>query len=252
MIAADHRWLQFPDAIQRHRRYASLVGLTAPIGRREAPLRAQVANEVARIGRRWPAATLYFPLAVGNHVDHQIVSAAGFDLLGANSRRRRGLTFYEDTPYVCIPHLLRQRFEQIGAASAPGVPPAVTVCAREAYAALISSPQLARHAGPVARRLLFAYLLARFGRARFGARRRRRIVLHAELADIRDRFDTKIAAIACYRSQVAAIYGDCESMRRALAACSAAPGSGGRHERYWRAAHPAHPAGSLPEHDTER
>ena len=30
VVAADHVWLDFPDAIQRHRRYASLLGITAP------------------------------------------------------------------------------------------------------------------------------------------------------------------------------------------------------------------------------
>ena len=236
VVAADHRWLDLPDAIGRHRRYASLVGITVPIGQREAPLRAAVANEMARIGRRWPAATLYCPLGIGNHVDHQIVSAAGFDLRRSCPRPGRDILFYEDTPYVCIPHLLRQRFEEIGLATPPGEPPAVTVCAREAYAALMSSPQLARHAGPVARRLLLAYLVVRFGRARLGARRRRRLALHPELTDIGDRFDTKVAAIACYDSQVAAIYGDYETMRRELAACCAAPEGGGKHERYWRSA----------------
>ena len=244
VVAADHLWIDLPDAIQRHRRYATLVGITAPIRQREAPLRAEAANEMARIGRRWPAATLYFPLGIGNHVDHQIVSAAGIDLRRTDPRPGRDIVFYEDTPYVCIPHLLRQRFEQIGIASPPGAPPAVTVCAREAYTSLMSSPQLARHAGPVGRRLLLAYLVVRFGRARLGARRRRWLTVHPELTDIGDRFDTKVAAVACYASQVAAIYGDCETMRRELAACCAAPKGGGRHERYWR---PAEPSGPLPE-----
>ena len=233
VVGADHLWLDFPDAIQRHRRYASLLGITAPIGRREAPLHAAVAAEVARICRRWPAARRYFPLAIGNHIDHQIVAAAGFDLLRTNSGPGHDIAFYEDTPYVCIPHLLRQRFEQIGIASPPGVPPAVTACAREAHAALMASPQLARHAGPVARRLLLAYLVVRFGRARLRAQRRRWLAMHPELTDIGDRFDTKVAAIACYDSQVAAIYGDCETMRRELAACCAAARRGAKHERYW-------------------
>ena len=233
VVGADHLWLDFPDAIQRHRRYASLLGITAPIGRREAPLHAAVAAEVARICRRWPAARRYFPLAIGNHVDHQIVAAAGFDLLCTNSGPGHDIAFYEDTPYVCIPHLLRQRFEQIGIASPPGVPPAVTACAREAHAALMASPQLARHAGPVARRLLLAYLVVRFGRARLRAQRRRWLAMHPELTDIGDRFDTKVAAIACYDSQVAAIYGDHETMRRELAACCATARRGAKHERYW-------------------
>ena len=234
VVGADHRWLDFPDAIQRHRRYASLAGITAPVGGREARLRTEVANEVARIGRCWPAARLYFPLAVGNHVDHQIVAAAGFDLRRSDVRAGREITFFEDAPYVCIPHLLRQRFEQAGIASAPGAPPPVAVCAREAYAALMSSAQLSRHAGPAARRLLFFLLLVRFARARLGARRRRRLVLRPELTEIADRLDTKIAAVACYDSQVAAIYGDRETMRRELAACCGAHQPIGAHERYWR------------------
>ena len=143
---------------------------------------------------------------------------------------------------------MRQRFEQIGIAAPPGAPPAVTACAREAHAALMASPQLARHAGPVARRLLLAYLLVRFGRARLGARRRRWLAMLAELTDIGDRFDTKVAAIACYDSQVAAIYGDHETMRRELAACCAAPRRGGaaarrgaKYERYWHPASPSKP-----------
>ena len=249
VVAADHRWLEFPDAIQRHRRYASLVGITSPVGRREPELRAEVADEVARIVRRWPAARFYFPLAIGNHVDHQIVSAAGLALLGSHIRPRRDIAFYEDTPYVCIPHLLRQRFEQAGIASAPGTPPAVTACARDACAALLSSPQLQAHAGPLTRRLLFAYLALRFAQARIGARRRQRLTLHAELTDIGGQFDAKIAAVACYDSQVAAIYGDRATMRRELAACNGAAHAGGRYERYWL---PATPSGSPPERDTER
>ena len=234
VVGADHRWLDFPDAIQRHRRYASPAGITAPVGHREAQLRTEVAHEVARIVRRWPAARLYFPLAVGNHVDHQIVAAAGFDLRRSGAGAGREVTFFEDAPYVCIPHLLRQRFEQAGIASAPGAPPSVAVCAREAYAALMSSAQLVRHAGPVARRLLFILLLARFARARLGARRGSRLVLCPELVDIGGQFDTKIAAVACYESQVAAIYGDNETMRRELAACCGAHRRIGTHERYWR------------------
>ena len=238
VIGADHLWLEFADAIQRRRRYASLAGITAAIGQREAPLCAAVANEVANISQRWPAARLYFPLGVGNHVDHQIVSAAGFDLVKDGLRPERGVAFYEDTPYACIPHLLRQRFEQCGIANAPGTQPPVTACVREAYAALLSSPQLERHLGPVARRLLFALLLVRFARARFGAPRRRKLALHPELADIGEQFDTKIAAVACYASQVAAIYGDSETMRRELAACCGTIRPGVRFERCWSSTKP--------------
>ena len=235
VVGANHLWLEFPDAIGRHRRYASLAGITAPVGQREASLRAEIAQHVVRIAGRWPAATLYFPLGVGNHVDHQIVSESGFDLRRSNSGRgRHEIVFYEDIPYVCIPHLLRQRFEQAGIATVPGTAPRVTVCAREAHAALMSAPLLTRHAGPVARRLLYALLLMRFVRARTGAARRSHVALRAQPVAIGDRFDTKVAAIACYDSQVAAIYGDRDTMRRELAACCHSGPD--MQERYWRPA----------------
>jgi LmbE family N-acetylglucosaminyl deacetylase len=238
-LAADHRWLDYPDAIQRHRRYASVTGITAPLPRREAALRAQVGASIADVGRRCPAATLYFPLGIGNHVDHQLVSAAGLDRRQVNSPQARGLLFYEDTPYVCIPHLLRQRFEQLGIRAPSGSPPPVLARARETHAALLAAPQLGRHLrhrGAVARILLFAYLVTRFARARAGARRREWITMRPELVDIEAVFETKVAAIGSYRSQVQALFGDLDELRRVLAACAPGAAAGTPHERYWRAA----------------
>lgn len=233
VLAAEHQWLEYPDAIQRHHRYTSLPRITAPLARREQPIRAQVAASVSEICQRWPAAVLYFPLGIGNHVDHQIVSATGFDRRPLDSRCRREVVFYEDTPYVCIPHLLRQRFEQVGVAAPHGRAPAPGACAREAHAALLNSPAIGPHVGPVARWLLLGLLLVRFARARSGARRRQRIAMRPELIDVTAHFETKIEAIARYGSQVAALYGNVDTMRRELAACSAG-GPGTVHERYWR------------------
>ena len=239
VVAADPLWLDHPDAIRRHRRYGSLPRITAPLARREQPVRAQVGASVADIGRRWPEAVLYFPLGVGNHVDHQLTSAAGLDRCRLDSPSRREVVFYEDTPYVCIPHLLRQRFEQLGVAAPPGPAPSVGTCAREAHAALLNSPSIGPHAGPVARWLLLGLLLVRFARARNGARRRRALVMRPELVDVTARFETKLEAIGCYDSQVAALYGDTDTMRRELTACSSAGGRGALHERYWRPAEAA-------------
>ena len=113
VLGADYRWLDFPDAIQRRPRYRSLPGITAPVGRREAALAAALAAAAASLHRQWPAATLYFPLGIGNHVDHQLVFGAGLALTRRIAPADR-IRFYEDTPYVCIPHLLRHRLEQLG------------------------------------------------------------------------------------------------------------------------------------------
>ena len=236
-LAADYRWIDYPDAIRRHRRYASMTAITAPLPRREGRLRARLAASIAEVSRQYPTAMLYFPLGIGNHVDHQLVSAVGLARQQIDSLPPRGLLFYEDTPYVCIPHLLRQRFEQVGIEAPVGPPPPVSTCACEAHAALLAAPRLGRYLrdrGAVARGLLFGYLVTRFGRARAGARRRRWITMSPELVDIDAVFDAKVTAIGSYQSQVRALFGDLAELRRVLRAC--APGCGQLQERYWRPA----------------
>lgn len=242
-LAADHRWLDYPDAIQRHRRYASLAAITRPRARREAPLQARVAASIAQVSRQHPAATLYFPLGIGNHVDHQLVSAVGLERRRIKSGQPCGTLFYEDTPYVCIPHLLAQRFEQVGI-RAPATPPARSALtrARDAQAALLAAPQLGRHlrAAGAARLLLFALLAARFARARAGARRRAWLTMTPELIDTGAVFAAKVSAIGCYQSQVRALFGDLEALRGVLRSCSPGAAQGALQERYWR------PSGTLP------
>ena len=237
-LAADHQWLEFPDAIQRHRGYARVTRITAALPRREAPLRARVAASVAEVSRQHPAAILYFPLGVGNHVDHQLVAAVGLDRQRTGSPRSRATLFYEDTPYVCIPHLLAQRFQLVGDRCFGRIATAGSgTCPRDLRRAVGAAPELGRHLrdrGAVARILLFVYLVTRFARAGAGAGRRKWLTLSPEPVRIDAFFETKIAAIGCYRSQVRAIFGDLEELRRMLVSCS--PGCGGEalQERCWR------------------
>ena len=238
-LAADHRWLEYPDAIQRHRGYASVTRITAPLPRREAALQARVAASVAEVSRQHPAAILYFPLGIGNHVDHQLVAAVGLDRQRTGSPRSRATLFYEDTPYVCIPHLLAQRFQLVGIDAPAGSQRPVLARARETCAALWAAPELGRHLrdrGAVARILLFTYLVTRFARAGAGARRRKWLSLSPEPVRIAAFFETKVAAIGCYRSQVRAIFGDLEELRRVLRSCSPGCGREALQERCWRPA----------------
>ena len=238
-LAADFRWLDFPDAIQRHPRYASVTRITAPLPRREAALQIEVAASIAEVSRQHPAARLYFPLGIGNHVDHQLVAAVGLDRQQGDFPRPRGALFYEDTPYVCIPHLLSQRFEQVGidAPARPRQP--ILTCAGEAHAALLAAPQLGRQlraGGALAGILLFTYLVARFAGARAVARRRQWISMRPEPIDIDAVFETKIAAIGHYRSQVTALFGNLDQLRRVLRSCSPGCGREALQERCWRPA----------------
>ena len=259
-LGADYRWLEFPDAIQRRRRYRSLPGITAPAApRREADLAAALSVAVDRIVRRWPAAALYFPLAIGNHVDHQLVFHAGLRF------PTRAVRLYEDVPYVCIPHLLEHRLEQLGIAGAPPHArrpraPQPLARARATAAALAEIPLFSPGARGLGRVLLTAFLATRFRRGRTG-RHRLPFTLIPELVRIDSVFAAKIEAIGRYRSQIRPLYGDAERLRQALAACAGAPaasdveresagadpsavqaappqpsGPTPLHERYWRVA----------------
>jgi LmbE family N-acetylglucosaminyl deacetylase len=113
ILGARTRVLPFRDAIYRGHVYLSdddLFG--APAAAEEALPEAIVAasgftqaptNDVR----------LYAPLAVGRHVDHQLVFRAAREL----AARGWDVWFYEDTPYVLKPGALQARLAEIGASS---------------------------------------------------------------------------------------------------------------------------------------
>lgn len=75
------------------------------------PLAADVANLVAMLARRYPAAAFYLPLAVGMHVDHQLVFAAA---TAALLERGASCWYYEDFPYARTAGAVAQRLAMIG------------------------------------------------------------------------------------------------------------------------------------------
>jgi LmbE family N-acetylglucosaminyl deacetylase len=102
-LGADSYWAGMLDAIYRRPdRYHSeetLLGTPAPDDPLLPALRTFIGQLRGRVGR----ATLYAPLGVGNHVDHQLIYAAALDVGGA------AVAFYEDFPYVAKPGALEQR-----------------------------------------------------------------------------------------------------------------------------------------------
>jgi LmbE family N-acetylglucosaminyl deacetylase len=82
------------------------------------PLIAAVATILARLHTHNPAARFYVPLGVGNHVDHQLVCAAGADL----ATRGADVAWYEDAPYAAKqPDALDQRLGALGGSWQPDV-----------------------------------------------------------------------------------------------------------------------------------
>jgi LmbE family N-acetylglucosaminyl deacetylase len=108
-LGADSLWVGMLDAI--YRRPAdyvdnpTLFGTPAP----DDPLLPSLKAFVRALRDRVPRATLYAPLGVGNHVDHQITYVA------ARAGAGDAIAFYEDFPYVTVPDALSQRLRALDA-----------------------------------------------------------------------------------------------------------------------------------------
>lgn len=102
-IGADYFWAGMLDAIYRYpQAYDSrdaLFGTPAP----DDPLLPMLQQFIGALRNRVPNATLYAPLGIGYHVDHQITYAATLDSAGGK------VAFYEDFPYVARAGALDRR-----------------------------------------------------------------------------------------------------------------------------------------------
>jgi LmbE family N-acetylglucosaminyl deacetylase len=89
-------FLPFRDAIYRGERYLSNDGIFGEVAADEVALSdAIIASLRLEEGER-TTTRLYVPLAIGNHVDHQITFAAGVTMAKAGW----SVWFYEDLPYA--------------------------------------------------------------------------------------------------------------------------------------------------------
>jgi LmbE family N-acetylglucosaminyl deacetylase len=102
VLGADYLRLAYPDCIYRGRLhageayYASEGALFGAVHPAEAGLPDELAAALAELVPADAGVTLYAPLTVGNHVDHQLTFAAARLLAGQGWQVR----FYEDYPYV--------------------------------------------------------------------------------------------------------------------------------------------------------
>jgi lipid II:glycine glycyltransferase (peptidoglycan interpeptide bridge formation enzyme)/LmbE family N-acetylglucosaminyl deacetylase len=94
LLGADLLWLDELDAIYRDSAYASVEAIFAAPAPGD-PLPAALARHLTRLRRHLPQATWYAPLAIGNHVDHQITRQAALETL-----QDADLLWYEDLPYA--------------------------------------------------------------------------------------------------------------------------------------------------------
>jgi LmbE family N-acetylglucosaminyl deacetylase len=102
ILGVEARRLNFTDCIYRgHPKqgewfYNEVADIFGPIHPLDVPLSAEMVRAVLDLVAFDPATTIYAPLTVGHHVDHQLTQAAAWQL------REQGwaVVFYEDYPYV--------------------------------------------------------------------------------------------------------------------------------------------------------
>jgi LmbE family N-acetylglucosaminyl deacetylase len=101
-LRADYLRLSYPDCIYRGREhegewyYASEQAIFGEVHSAEGQLPAELATTLTTYIPPDEGVTLYAPLTVGNHVDHQLTFAAALILREQDWQVR----FYEDYPYV--------------------------------------------------------------------------------------------------------------------------------------------------------
>ena len=102
ILGADYLRLKFTDCIYRGepRRaewyYLSEADLFGELHPADQPLIADIVAAILELVPAGEETRLYAPLALGHHVDHQLVNAAAWQLRGYGY----GLALYEDYPYA--------------------------------------------------------------------------------------------------------------------------------------------------------
>ncbi|WP_339137858.1 MAG: hypothetical protein WGN25_06855 [Candidatus Electrothrix sp. GW3-4] len=70
----------------------------------EAAITKEIGNAIIRLSDRYDAETVFYaPLAIGNHIDHQLIHQVGLSLHDAGLK----VLFYEDYPYADIKEYFR-------------------------------------------------------------------------------------------------------------------------------------------------
>ncbi len=108
ILGADVLWLDKQDAIYRHPGYNSVAAIFAEV-LADDPLISELRSLLAKLEEHLPQARWYAPLAIGNHVDHQVTFHVAHDL----AARAIDLVWYEDLPYATKPQAVEQRLAQI-------------------------------------------------------------------------------------------------------------------------------------------
>lgn len=108
-LGAEVVWLEVLDAIYRQPAYDSVAAIFGPPVT-DDPLYGKLDRAIATLVARFKDVTWHAPLAVGNHVDHQIT----YQIASNAAALQRSLRFYEDLPYATQPETVTDRLAALG------------------------------------------------------------------------------------------------------------------------------------------
>jgi LmbE family N-acetylglucosaminyl deacetylase len=202
-----------------------------------------LASDFLDICRKTGCKNLILPMAVGQHMDHQIVFQAGMRLLSTEKKTCR-ILFYEDYPYVLLPNMLHYRMKITGwlrmaqQNNNESFKPVRPSAFRNAVELLSSTPSFQLGACTV-RPLHFLLILIfglytqyilKTGPGTFD----KGWIFSQEAYDISQTVDRKLNAIMAYRSQLAGPLLKRRRIKNAMEAYSKVIGfpQGGFGERY--------------------
>jgi LmbE family N-acetylglucosaminyl deacetylase len=109
-LGAARLQLQHHEAL--YRGYATWPSIIDRVHDQDGELIAELARELEELWRASAGARLYLPLAIGNHVDHQVCYLAGARLAAAGAQ----VSFYEDFPYATSNSQRNSRLARLGTA----------------------------------------------------------------------------------------------------------------------------------------
>jgi LmbE family N-acetylglucosaminyl deacetylase len=223
-------WL---DAVARRLRYRLPQCLFGRLAKKDWPIIEAVrASLQARVDAG--CSRVVGPLGVGGHVDHQIAH------LACRRLERADVQFYEDAPYVFVPHQLPRRLLQVGVV-ADG-PPDETLAHDTALSEFfhaaktwIRAPFIRDALGRGLAWLVVLLVLlpqwSPFSRKELAPIRR----LDPSMLEGSDLLEVKLRAIACYPSQWKLFYAELDDWRDAMERYGHAAKRSGPVERVWRA-----------------
>ena len=217
-LGVGRRLFGYAEAIQRDRRYRSLPGLFSHIAKSDTKIIEEIYAKIRDIFSQYPKAKYWFPLGVGNHVDHQIL----FRIAGrlAEKRTDEDIIYYEEFPYADIPYLAKHRLDSIGAPYRDASIRSVGKTAARTYHALLSIPVIRDNIERFQKPFLYALIISTM----FYREKIRQSMSSAsdfsrltpEVVDVTLHIELKANAIMKYESQVRALFGDADAAIAAM------------------------------------